>query len=72
MKEDLISKKLGELLLLGYRMLNETCDECQVYHIIRSFYYWHIKKIQKYEPMNKNTSIISINRLSFLEREFIL
>lgn len=70
MKEDLISKKLGELLLLGYRMLNETCDECQVYHIKRSFYYWHIKR------MNKNTSIISINRLSFLhsvlEREFIL
>ena len=63
MKEDLISKKLGELLLLGYRMLNETCDECQVYHIKRSFYYLHIKK---FKHMN-----IRIKK-EILEREFIL
>ena len=29
-RTDLISKKLGELLLIGYRMLNETCENCDV------------------------------------------
>ncbi|CAF0759578.1 unnamed protein product [Brachionus calyciflorus] len=27
-RSDLVSKKLGELLLQGYRMLNSTCDKC--------------------------------------------
>ncbi|RNA22066.1 Sjoegren syndrome scleroderma autoantigen 1 [Brachionus plicatilis] len=27
-KSDLVSKKLGELLLQGYRMLNSTCKKC--------------------------------------------
>jgi uncharacterized Zn finger protein (UPF0148 family) len=27
-RSDLISKKLGELLLQGFRMLNETCEHC--------------------------------------------
>ena len=29
-RSDLVSKKLGELLLQGFRMLNETCDKCDV------------------------------------------
>ena len=29
-RSDLISKKLGELLLQSYRMLNETCETCEV------------------------------------------
>jgi len=29
-RSDLISKKLGELLLQGYRMLNATCSKCDV------------------------------------------
>ena len=29
-RTDLISKKLGELLLGGFRMLNETCENCDV------------------------------------------
>ncbi len=29
-RSDLISKKLGELLLQGYRMLNATCPKCDV------------------------------------------
>jgi hypothetical protein len=28
--EDLIAKKLSELLLKGYKMLNATCEECTV------------------------------------------
>ena len=29
-RSDMVSKKLGELLLRGYRMLNSTCEECGV------------------------------------------
>jgi uncharacterized Zn finger protein (UPF0148 family) len=29
-RSDLVSKKLGGLLLQGYRMLNETCETCDV------------------------------------------
>lgn len=34
-RSDLISKKLGELLLQGFRMLNATCPKCDVmnFHI---------------------------------------
>ena len=28
-RNDLVSKKLGELLLQGFKMLNETCDQCE-------------------------------------------
>lgn len=29
-RNDLVSKKLGELLLQGYKMLNDTCPRCEV------------------------------------------
>ena len=36
-RSDLISKKLGDLLLQGYRMLNATCSKCDVGYIFEYF-----------------------------------
>ncbi len=43
-RNDFASKKLGELLLRGYKMLDETCDKCGVRLFIKHSFFVVVDK----------------------------